>query len=283
MLEGKIALVTGGGAGIGRAACEAFAEQGATEVIAEINAERAADTAATIQGAGGVATHRVVDVRDRLEVEELASWVAIEAGPVDILVNNVGDFLRPGRPFLETNEDHWQQIFEVNLATAFLCTQAFAPTMIKRNSGSIINVSTIEAFRGIPGQVAYSAFNAAIDGFTRSFALEVAHHGVRVNCIAPDVIDTPATDYAARVPAGAKEHIPSWVPIGRFGQPKDAAGVLLFLASDLSKFVTGTTLHVDGGTYAAGGWHRMMDGQWTNSPVISDSGKRRGSSRRSPN
>ena len=197
-------------------------------------------------------------------------------GPVDILVNNVGDFLKPGLPFLETDEDDWDRMFAVNLRSAFLCTKAFAPGMVERGAGSIINVSTIEAFRGIPGQVPYSAFNAAVDGFTRSFALEVAHRGVRVNSIAPDVIDTLQTNYGARVPSESKEHIPSWVPLGRFGAPGDAAGVMLFLASDLSRFVTGTTLHVDGGTNAAGGWHRMVDGGWTNSPVIIRGGKQRG-------
>ena len=134
------------------------------------------------------------------------------------------------------------------------------------SGGSIISLSTVEAFRAIPTRAVYAAFKTAITGFTRSLAVEYGHHGVRVNAIAPDVTETLQVPYSRWLKPEDERLIPTWVPIGRFGQPADVASVALFLASDLSAFVTGTTVHVDGGTLAAGGWFPTEEGGWTNRP-----------------
>jgi NAD(P)-dependent dehydrogenase (short-subunit alcohol dehydrogenase family) len=128
-------------------------------------------------------------------------------------------------------------------------------------------VSTVEAFRGIPNQVVYSAFKAGITQFTKSLALDLGNDGVRVNAIAPDLTETIQVPYSRWVPPEQHDLIPTWVPVGRFGTPDDIAGVAVFLASDLSAFVTGSTVNADGGSLAAGGWYRTKRGGWTNRPV----------------
>ena len=134
------------------------------------------------------------------------------------------------------------------------------------DGGSIVNVSTIEAFRAIPTRAVYSAFKAGITGLTRSLAVEYGRHRIRVNAIAPDVTETLQVPYSRWVGEDQQHLIPAWVPAGRFGTPYDTAGVALFLASDLSSFVTGTTIHADGGTLASSGWFPTEEGGWTNRP-----------------
>jgi NAD(P)-dependent dehydrogenase (short-subunit alcohol dehydrogenase family) len=157
-------------------------------------------------------------------------------------------------------------LYRVNLEHVLLVTRAVLPHMVERRSGAIVNVSTVEAFRGIPTRAVYAAFKAGITGLTKSLALEYAPHGIRVNAIAPDVIETLQVPYSRWVQPEDQHRVPQWVPIGRFGTPADVAGVALFLASDLAAFVTGTTVHADGGTFAAGGWFRTQEGGWTNRP-----------------
>jgi NAD(P)-dependent dehydrogenase (short-subunit alcohol dehydrogenase family) len=149
----------------------------------------------------------------------------------------------------------------------FLCTRAFVPGMVAQQRGSVINLSSVEAFRAIPRRPVYSAFKGAVTQFTKSLAVELGNDGVRVNAIAPDLTETIQVPYSRWVPEEQEPLIPTWVPVGRFGQPDDIAGVALFLASDLSAFVTGTTVHADGGSLAAGGWFRRPDGTWTNRPL----------------
>ncbi len=267
LLSDKVAVVTGGGGGIGRGISLALAAHGAAVVVAEQDATRAADTVAEIGTAGGQAIASVVDVRERDQVAVLAETVWREFGHVDVLVNNVGDYLA-AKPFLETVEEDWEALYRINLRHIFLCTQAIVPKIIERGAGgSIINVSTVEAFRGIPNCVVYSAFKGGVTQFTKGFALEMAQHRIRVNAIAPDVTQTLQVPYDQWVPAEQRHLIPLWVPLGRLGMPEDIAGAAVFLASDLSQFVTGTTVHVDGGTLAAGGWYRTLRGGWTNSPL----------------
>jgi NAD(P)-dependent dehydrogenase (short-subunit alcohol dehydrogenase family) len=267
LLADKVAIVTGGGGGIGKGISLAFAAHGAKVIVAERDPERARETVAEIQASGGQAIASVVDVQAREQVAAMADAALRAYGVVDILVNNVGDYL-VARPFLETGEEDWEALYRVNLKHVFLCTQAIAPKMIDRGAGgSIINISTVEAFRGIPHCAVYSAFKGGVTQFTKSFALEMAPHRVRVNAIAPDVTQTLQVPYDRWVPPEQRELIPLWVPLGRFGMPEDIAGAALFLASDLSRFMTGTTVHVDGGTYAAGGWYRTARGGWTNSPL----------------
>jgi NAD(P)-dependent dehydrogenase (short-subunit alcohol dehydrogenase family) len=267
LLTGKVTVVTGGGGGIGRAVSETFAAHGAKVVVAEIDADRAADTVGAIRADGGDALAQHVDVRQRDEVASLADATFAEYGRVDALVNNVGHYLFPATPFLDTDEEHWDSLYAVNLRHMFLCTKAFVPRMVEQgDGGSIVNVSTVEAFRGIPMMAAYSAFKAGVTQFTKSLALELGNDGIRVNAIAPDLTETIQVPYARWVPEEQRHLVPRWVPVGRFGTPDDIAGVALFLASDLSAFVTGTTVHADGGSLAAGGWFRTERGRWTNRP-----------------
>jgi len=267
LLADKVALVTGGGGGIGKAISVAFASHGAKVIVAERDPGRANETVAEIQASGGQGIASVVDVQEREHVAAMADAALREFGHVDVLVNNVGDYLA-AKPFLETTLEDWEALYRINLKHVFLCTQAIAPKMIERGAGgSIINISTVEAFRGIPNCAVYSAFKGGVTQFTKSVALEMAQYRIRVNAIAPDVTQTLQVPYDRWVPAEQRDLIPLWVPLGRFGMPDDVAGAALFLASDLSKFMTGTTVHVDGGTYAAGGWYRTTRGGWTNSPL----------------
>ena len=268
LLQDKVAIVTGGGGGIGRGISLAFASFGACVVVAERDADRANDTVSAINETGARAVASVVDVQERKQVDSMVN-VALDAyGRVDVLVNNVGDYLNSKKDFVDTTEEDWDALYRVNLKHVFLCTRAIAPRMIERRAGGcIINISTIEAFRGIPHCAVYSAFKGAITQFTKSFALEVAQHGIRVNAIAPDVTQTLQVPYDRIVPEEHEHLIPIWVPLGRFGLPADIAGAAVFLASDLSAFVTGTTIHADGGTFAAGGWFRTESGRWTNRPM----------------
>jgi len=268
LLGGKVAVVTGGGGGIGRAVSETFADHGARVVVAEVDADRAADTVAAIQADGGDARAEVVDVRRPDDVSRLAGATIGDYGRVDVLVNNVGHYAYRGAPFLDTEEEQWNALYDVNLRHVFLCTKALAPAMVEQgDGGSIVNVSTVEAFRGMPMMAVYSAFKAGITQFTKSLALELGNDGIRVNAIAPDLTQSIQVDYDRWVPEEQRRLIPTWVPVGRFGTPDDIAGVALFLASDLSAFVTGTTVHADGGSLAAGGWFRTDRGGWTNRPL----------------
>jgi 2-hydroxycyclohexanecarboxyl-CoA dehydrogenase len=269
LLTDKVAVVTGGGGGIGRGIAEAFAAHGARVVIAEIDADRAAETEAAIREAGGAAAAEVVDVRDADQVDALRAATLERYGRVDVLVNNVGHYvIRGGSDFVDTTPEQWHEIYRANLEHVFLCTRAFVSPMIEQgDGGSVISLSTVEAFRAIPRMAVYSAFKSGITAFTRSLAIELGGHGVRVNAIAPDLTQSLQVRYDKWVPEEEQHLIPTWVPVGRFGTADDLAGVALFLASDLAAFVTGTTVHADGGSLAAGGWFRREDGTWTNRPL----------------
>jgi NAD(P)-dependent dehydrogenase (short-subunit alcohol dehydrogenase family) len=268
-LADKVAVVTGAGAGIGRAIAETLAAFGAAVVVAERDAPRARETVAAIAARGSRALACVGDVSQQAAVDALARDGLAAFGRVDVLVNNVGDWLGFTSPFVESTDEQWRSLFDANLGAALRCTRALAPHMIARGAGgSIVNVTTIEAHRGIPGNVMYSAFKAATEGFSRSLALELAAHRIRVNCIAPETTDTPQVPVMRWLSDEAKARIPHWIPLGRFGTPDDLAGAALFLASDLSSWVTGTTLHVNGGALAAAGWLRTPSGGWTNTPIV---------------
>ena len=268
LLTGKVAVVSGGGDGIGKATATTLAAFGAKVVVAEINPKFADAAVAEIKENGGEARASVTDVQDEGQVKKLVDLTQSTYGGVDILVNNVGTSFMLRKEFLQNTPAEWDKLYNINLRHIFVCTAAFAPGMIARGKGgSIINVSTVEAFRGIPGGAVYSAFKGAITSFTKSVALELGWHRIRVNTIAPDKTQTEQTRYDRRFPPEVRHMIPVWIPIGKIAMPDDIAGVALFLASDLSNFVTGTTIHADGGTLAAGGWYRKEDGTWTNTPA----------------
>jgi len=267
-LDGKVALVTGGGAGIGRAIVDAFVDLGATVIVAENNPAHVA----TLREALGD-NHIVsqTDVTDEAAVKDLADRIKKETGRLDILVNNVGHHLSSRAPFEETTANVWDALYRVNLLHIFLVTRAMIPLIrAGGRGGSIVSLSTIEAFRGIPGLSVYSAFKAAITGYTRSLALELGPENIRVNAIASETTESEQVKALERVPLEHRNHIPRWFPIGRFGTPEDSAGAAVYLASDLSRWVTGTTIHVDGGALAAGGFYRTPQNKWTHFPVISD-------------
>jgi 2-hydroxycyclohexanecarboxyl-CoA dehydrogenase len=266
-LGGLTAVVTGGGGGIGGGVSRLLAEAGAAVVLNDLDADLA-DAAAADITAGGGSVHTVVgDIREQATVARLASEAAEFAdGAVDILVNNVGDY-RPGGLFLRSDEDQWDAQYAITLQHVFRVTHAFLPSMVGRGSGAIVNTSTVEAFRACPHNSVYTAFNAGVSAFTKTLAIEVGKDGVRVNAIAPDMADTLQTPAEAMLRGRDPELIQSWIPLGRFGQPADFAKVVLFLASDMSGFVTGQTIMVDGGTLAASGWYgRYGKKGWTNLP-----------------
>jgi NAD(P)-dependent dehydrogenase (short-subunit alcohol dehydrogenase family) len=270
LLNDRIAVVTGGAGGIGAATAQLFADQGAHVVIADIDAELAQLTAEQITTSGGSASGIVTDVRDASQVADLARSVLERHGRVDVLVNNVGHWLRHPGNFVDTDPQLWDDLYRVNLHHVFLVTHAFLPAMIDRRSGAIINVSSVEGLRGYPEDPVYAAFKAAVIHFTRSLAVQVGRDGVRVNAIGPDVTESLQVPYSQWLSAEEQAQWPQWVPVGRMGLPEDQARVILFLASDLSAFVTGHTIPTDGGTGAAGGWFRSSrrpDREWTNRPV----------------
>ncbi len=157
-------------------------------------------------------------------------------GRLDVLVNNVGHFVHPGKPFVDSTEDEWQDLFAVNLQHVLRVTHAALPPMIEQgDGGSIINLTTVEAFRGIPHHPVYAAYKAGVTQFGRSLALDVGRHGIRVNDIAPDVTRSLQLPYERWLTEDDEARIPTWVPLGRLGEPRDAAGAAVFLASDLSQ------------------------------------------------
>ena len=265
-LTGQVAVVSGGGGGIGGATAFALAAAGAHVVVAEIDEQRAKDNVERIRAAGHRADPVVVDVTKQEDVARLAAGVLDEFGGADILVNNVGHYLQP-RPFVDSDAAHWDALHAVNVVHVFACSRAFLPAMVERGRGSIVNVTSVEGLRGYPPDPVYGAYKAAITHFTRCLALEVAPHGVRVNAIAPDVTQSLQVDYDAMVAEDLRDRWPVWVPVGRVGEPEDSADVVVFLASPLSRFVTGQVIPTDGGTLVAGGWFRTTkSGRWTNRP-----------------
>ena len=272
-LSGKIALVTGGAAGIGRAIAEAFAAHGAKIIIADKNQERCEAVQSDFKKKGYDALVTHTDVTDTAQVQTMISAVDARFGQLNILVNNVGDFLELIKPFKDFADDEIDALFNANLNSMFKVTRGAIPLLEKGGAGgSIINISSIEAFRGIPTAVVYSAFKHAITGFTRSLSLDLGPSGIRVNAIAPETTETEQVSPVDMTPDEYKDHIPRWNPSGRFGKPSDAAGCALFLASDMSAWVNGATINVDGGALAAAGWYRTPSNNWTVAPVVTGDG-----------
>jgi 3-oxoacyl-[acyl-carrier protein] reductase len=271
--EGKSVLLTGAGAGIGRAAALMFARARARVVVIEIDETRAAETRAALDTLGTEHWVRQGDVNDAAAVAALAREIDTRWGGLDVLVNNVGDFLRLAKPLERYDDADIDRLYAANLRHVFTVTRAMLPLLRRRGAGaSIVNVSSIEGFRGIPNCAVYGAFKAAITGFTQSLAVELAPAGIRVNAIAPETTETPQVPVSQVIAPEHRGLIPHWIPLGRFGAPDDMAGGIVFLASALAGWITGTTLHIDGGALAAAGWYRDPNGVWTNVPVITGNG-----------
>ena len=264
---GRTAVVTGGAGGIGGAVSRRLAIEGAAVVVNDIDAELLDATMRDIAAAGGRAVAVLGDVRDPDVVDAVLAAGIDLGGGIDVLVNNVGDYRPASRNFLRSTEAQWQDLYELNLLHVLRCCHRIVPSIIERGGGAVVNVSTVEAFRGIPANSVYAAFKSGVVEFTKSLAVEVAPHGVRVNAIAPDMADTLQTPAASMLRGREVERIANWIPMGRFGDPDDYAAVVAFLASDSARFVTGETIAVDGGTLAASGWYGRADGKgWTNLP-----------------
>lgn len=263
-LTGRTAIVTGAGAGIGKGIARVFARFGARIAVLERDAETGARTADEIRAAGGDAFASLTDVRDPEAVAQAVADTVARTGGIDVLVNNAGGTF--AAPFLESTEKGWDALWRANLKSVLHCTQIVARQMVaQRRGGSIVNVVSIEAVRAAPAYAAYAAAKAGVVSLTRTTALELAPHGIRVNAIAPDICLTEGL--RALVSEADHERFAWAVPLGRAGEPEDVAGAAVFLASELARYVTGTTIHVDGGTHAAAGWYRdPADGAWTLGP-----------------
>jgi NAD(P)-dependent dehydrogenase (short-subunit alcohol dehydrogenase family) len=265
LLDGRVAVVTGGGVGIGGATARLFALHGAHVEIAEIDPERAEQIAAELTAAGGSVRAHVVDVTDATQVGTFAEAVLVEHPHVQVLVNNVGDF-RPLVRFRDSTPESWKAMYDINLFHMFAVTRAFLESMIAGGGGSIVNVHSVEGMRGYPGDPVYGAMKGAAAAFTTDLAVAMGRQGIRVNAIGPDLTQTPQVDYLTGW-EGLDDMWASWAPVGRLGWPEDQARVALFLASDLSSFVTGHNVPVDGGTRAGGGWFfSPAEGRFVNRP-----------------
>lgn len=243
MLEGKVAVVTGGSRGIGRAVSLALAKKGADVILFYAgNQQKAEETQAEIETYGRKSLALQVDVSNSKQVQTAFRQVISAFKKIDILVNNAG--ITRDQLALRLKEEDWDDVVNTNLKGAFLCSQAVIRPMMKQRQGRIINISSVVAVAGNPGQANYCASKAGIIGLTKSMAKELAARNITVNAIAPGFIDTDMTQI---LPEKQKQQILDNIPLGRFGEPEDIAAAVCFLASDEAGYITGQTLHVDGG------------------------------------
>jgi len=245
-LTGKTALVTGASSGIGAATAAVFADLGAKVAIGyHRNKEGAENVLAGIKSAGGKAIAIQADVRETDGIKALVKSVTDNLGAIDILVNNAGSLVSRQR-IQEISEATWDEILNLNLTSAMLCSQIVAPSMIERKSGAIVNVSSIAGRTGGgPGAIAYSAAKGGLTTFTKSLAKELAPHGIRVNAVSPGVIDTPFHEVFS-TPEMIRGFV-SQIPLGRIGTSVEIATAIAFLASDAASYIVGETIEINGG------------------------------------
>lgn len=247
-LQGKVAVVTGGGSGIGRATALAFARQGARVVVANRHAESGEATVAAIRGAGGDATFVKTDVVKSADVDALMHEAVKRFGRLDFLCNSAGSQPTPG-PMLEETEEAWDENLDVNLKGTWLCMKYAIPHMLKTGGGSIVSVAAATGLIGFPNWTSQCASKHGVVGLTKSVALEFAKQNVRVNCVCPGLIRTPMLETLAGG-AGNVDSMAGMEPVGRIGRPEEVADTIVFLCSDSVGFITGHALPVDGGMVA---------------------------------
>jgi 3-oxoacyl-[acyl-carrier protein] reductase len=249
LLTDQVAVVTGAAVGIGEAIALAFANFGAHLAICDRDVPNLDSTADAVEARGRRVVAAELDVRDAEQVEGFLDVVREQFGHVDVLVNNAGGGFQAG--FLDVNAKGQDSLIRENFVSVTHFVRGAVPLMAD-SGGSIVNLTSIEAHRAAPGYAVYSAMKAAVANLTKTLALELGDRMIRVNCIAPDVIPTP----------GIGTELPMHTPLPRRGHVDDVAAAAVYLASDLGRFVTGTTIHVDGGNLAAAGWHRGDDGSF---------------------
>lgn len=246
-LKNRVALITGGASGIGRATCVLFAREGAKVMVADYAAEGGNETVRQIKAAGGDAAFVRVDVSKSAEVQNMIVTTVKTYGRVDILFNNAG-IEGPSAKLANYKEEDWDRVIAIDLTAVYLGMKYVIPEMIKQGGGVIISTASVAGLVGFPGSGAYAAAKAGVINLTRMAALEYADKNIRVNCICPGIIDTPMVD---RVVGGRpKERVVKAEPIGRLGKPEDIANAALFLASDESSFATCAPFVIDGGYVA---------------------------------
>ena len=250
-LQGRVAAITGGALGIGRATARLFAAEGATVALGDVEVGAAETVAKEIVNGGGRAIAVSVDVGDAGQVQAFVDRVVAELGRLDIMFANAG--IAHSAPFLEHPEAQWHRVLRVNLTGVFLCCQAAARQMVKQGGGRIITTASINGFRGVENLVGYNAAKAGVIELTKTMAVELARHHIAVNAIAPAQIDTRLT---RSLPEEARQRRVERIPMGRFGEADEVARAALFLASDDAGYITGHTLAVDGGYLAGGLWSR---------------------------
>lgn len=241
-LTGKIAMITGGANGIGRQVSEVFAKEGAKVAICDLAEEEGEEVANVIQEAGREAKFFNVDVSDREDVNRAVEKIERQLGPLDILINNAG--ITRDAKLLDMTEEQWDQVIDVNLKGVFNCTQAVASGMVERESGSIVNASSVVALYGNYGQTNYAASKAGLIAMTKVWARELGPSNVTVNAVAPGFIQT---QMMKGVPEAVIEKIEGRTPLDRLGKPEEVAKTYLFLASDEASYVNGSVFSVDGG------------------------------------
>jgi NAD(P)-dependent dehydrogenase (short-subunit alcohol dehydrogenase family) len=253
-----VAIVTGGGSGIGRATAERFAAEGARVDVADGVAERAAAVVAAIEQAGGVALAVPVEVTDAESVGQMAEQARQSYGGIDILVNSAA--ISRGDDILTIEEDVWDLNLAVVLKGVFLCAKAVLPTMIHARRGAIVNIASVNGLMGL-GEEGYSAAKAGVINLTQNMAIKYGKHNVRANVICPGTVQTPIWQARYERDPQVFEKLAEWYPLGRVGQPEDIANAVLYLASDEAAWVTGAVLNVDGGLMAGSyGMARALEG-----------------------
>lgn len=241
-LENKIAIITGGAQGIGKAAVKKFAEEGAVVIIWDVNEEKATSTINEFKNISTSIEFQKVDVTKLESVSEAAKKIIEKHNKIDILINNAG--ITRDASFLKMTPEQWQQVIDVNLTGVFNCTKAVAPYMVEKLYGKIVNTSSVVGLYGNFGQTNYVATKSGIIGMTKVWARELGRKGINVNAVAPGFI---ATEMVSTVPEKVLDILKERTPLGKLGEPEDIANAYLFLASDEAKYINGAVLSVDGG------------------------------------
>lgn len=241
-LENKVAIITGGGSGIGREAALLFAKEGAKVVVADVNEKGGEETAAEIRKNGGDGFFAKLDVTNREQSRQVVKDSLGKYGRIDVLINNAG--ITQDALLSKMTEEQWERVIDVNLKGVFNCIQALVEVMVNQGSGAIINTSSIVGINGNIGQVNYAATKAGVIGVTKTLAKELGKKGIRVNAVAPGFIKTPMT---SNVPDKILETMKEKTPLRMLGEARDVAYAYLYLASDEARFVNGAVLCVDGG------------------------------------